>query len=160
MAAAQEREARSSRSAQSYSPMMRRSSSAMRATRPNRRTSYSTGSARPQLRVSVHDNRQRSSVMAQVRNVADNRRLSALVLSSSIALLIASLGITLVLRTQMTENAFSITQTQNSVAQLTQDVQQDRAKLNNLEAGLPERATQMGMQQGSDSMTIDMGNAQ
>ena len=79
---------------------------------------------------------------------------------TSIVFLVMSLGVTLFLRTEMTKNAYSITETQNTVVQLTQDVQQDRAKLNELESQLPQRATDMGMQQGSSSMTIDLGNAQ
>lgn len=174
MAAAEARSTRSAQSYSSYSPMMRHTNSAVRSSRPQsaytsrtasrtstRSNPRTTINERPQLRVTSREDRRRQlGLMAQVRTVADNRRLSTFVLGSSVVLLIMSLGLTLVLRTQMTENAYSITETQTTVSQLTQDVQQDRAKLNSLEAELPERATSMGMQQGSDSMTIDMGNAQ
>ncbi|WP_418969799.1 hypothetical protein [Alloscardovia omnicolens] len=151
-------EARSIRSSQARRTSLSMNSSAVRSTRPSTR---STVSDRPQLRVnSREDTRFGTSLFNRVQAIAHNRQRSFVVLMTSVIFLVTSLGVTLFLRTEMTKNAFSITETQNSVVQLTQDVQQDRAKLNKLESQLPQRAMDMGMQQGSSSMTIDLGNAQ
>lgn len=148
MAAAEARSIRSSQSRQST----------VRSTRPGTRSAVPE---RPQLRVSSRENRLRQSAfMQQVQSVYHSRQRSMAMMMTSIVFLVMSLGVTLFLRTEMTKNAYSITETQNTVVQLTQDVQQDRAKLNELESQLPQRATDMGMQQGSSSMTIDLGNAQ
>ncbi|MFC0266055.1 hypothetical protein [Alloscardovia macacae] len=102
--------------------------------------------------------RQRPLVVTHVQSLAQNRRKAVVVFVFSVTCLIGSLLGALGLRTLMTENAFSIAQTQSSVSKLKQDVQQDKAKLNELQTSLPERASQLGMQQGTSSMTIDLAN--
>ncbi|WP_018142677.1 hypothetical protein [Alloscardovia criceti] len=155
MAAAEARSIRSTRS-RSYS------AAADFAASPSTRPSTRTGSyGRPQPRVTQREEtRSTLHVISTQARPSISRKSSVIVFVSSIIFLVISLMATLAMRTSMTENAFAISETQNSVTQLTQDVQQDRAKLNDLQSQLPERALEMGMQQGSSSMTIDLGNAQ
>ncbi|MBT1165312.1 hypothetical protein [Bifidobacterium simiarum] len=68
----------------------------------------------------------------------------------------ASLVGSLLLRTQMVEDSFAITDVQQSIGRLTQDVQEDQTKLDALEASLPEKAQKLGMVPGSDALTIDL----
>lgn len=60
------------------------------------------------------------------------------------------------LRTQMIENSFSAAQTTSNISELTQDVQEDQAKLDALEATLPDKAQQMGMVPQEGTVSIDL----
>lgn len=70
----------------------------------------------------------------------------------------ASLIGSLVLRTQMIEDSFAITETQQSIGRLTQDIQEKQTELDGLEASLPSKAQKLGMVPGSDALTIDLSD--
>lgn len=66
----------------------------------------------------------------------------------------------LMLRTQMVENAFEVSTLETSISRLSQDVQDDQAKLDRLEAALPQKASDLGMVPQSSSVTIDLNGYQ
>lgn len=70
--------------------------------------------------------------------------------------LIACLLGSLLLRTQMVQHSFEASSVQKSISQLTQDVQDDQNRLDELQAALPEKAQKMGMvpQQGTNSVDL------
>ena len=68
----------------------------------------------------------------------------------------ATLLITLMLRTQMVQNSFESNTVQNNINMLTQDVQDDQAKLDEPISSLPDKAQKMGMVPQQDSVTIDL----
>lgn len=74
----------------------------------------------------------------------------------AIVFLVATLLITLMLRTQMVQNSFESNTVQNNINMLTQDVQDDQAKLDELISSLPDKAQKMGMVPQQDSVTIDL----
>lgn len=78
----------------------------------------------------------------------------------AVAFLTATLLGALVLRTQMVSNAFETSKLENSISRLTQDVQDDQARLDQLEASLPQKASDMGMVPQSGSVTIDLNGYQ
>lgn len=67
-----------------------------------------------------------------------------------------SLVVSLMLRTQMIENSFEATTTQQSISRLNQDIQDDQSKLDELQASLPDRAEKMGMIPQKGSISIDL----
>ncbi|KFI39765.1 hypothetical protein BACT_0465 [Bifidobacterium actinocoloniiforme DSM 22766] len=75
---------------------------------------------------------------------------------SAVFLMACLLG-SLLLRTQMVQNSFEASAVQTSISKLTQDVQDDQDKLDQLQASLPDRAQQMGMvpQQGTNSIDLN-----
>lgn len=78
----------------------------------------------------------------------------------AVAFLASTLIGALMLRTQMVSNAFETSQLETSISRLTQDVQDDQAKLDQLEASLPQKASDMGMVPQSGSVTIDLNGYQ
>lgn len=74
----------------------------------------------------------------------------------AVVFLAATLIGALMLRTQMVQNAFEVSSLETSIARLTQDVQDDQARLNQLEASLPQKADDMGMVPQSSSVSIDL----
>lgn len=63
---------------------------------------------------------------------------------------------TLLLRTQMVENSFESARIEQNITMLQQDVEDDQAKLSNLEATLPDRAQKLNMVPASGSLSIDL----
>lgn len=78
----------------------------------------------------------------------------------AVAFLAACLLGSLALRTQMAQNSFEQTRVQDNISTLTQDVQDDQAKLDELEASLPQKAQDMGMVPQQDSISIDLSGYQ
>ena len=62
----------------------------------------------------------------------------------------------LMLRTQMVQNSFEAPRVQNSISNLTQDVQDDQNKLDQLQASLPDKAQELGMQPQQGLNSIDL----
>jgi hypothetical protein len=60
------------------------------------------------------------------------------------------------LRTQMVQDSFEVSQLQTSIGVLTQDVQDDQAKLDSLDSSLPQKAEKLGMQSSSTSVNLDL----
>ena len=66
----------------------------------------------------------------------------------------------LMLRTQMVQNSFEASQIESSITKLTQDVEDDQAKLDELDASLPSKAEDMGMVPQKGALTIDLSGYQ
>lgn len=132
--------------------------SARSSTSPVRST-RSAEQARPQLHVSGTSSA-RSAQDAKVRkgmmSVFHPSRANIVHVAGAVVFLIATLIGSLVLRTQMVEDSFAITDTQQSIARLTQDIQEDQSKLDALDASLPDKAQKLGMVPGADALTIDL----
>ncbi|WP_317643395.1 hypothetical protein [Bombiscardovia apis] len=99
------------------------------------------------------------SVGQKARNViswASNRSTPLIHFVVALAFLSVCLLGSLLLRTQMVQNSFEASSVQSSISQLTQDVQDDQNKLDELQASLPDKAQQMGMvpQQGTNSVDL------
>ena len=84
------------------------------------------------------------------------RGASLIHVTVAIVFLVATLLITLMLRTQMVQNSFESNTVQKNINMLTQDVQDDQAKLDELISSLPDKAQKMGMVPQQDSVTIDL----
>ncbi|NEG95961.1 hypothetical protein GFD17_04145 [Bifidobacterium sp. SMB2] len=115
--------------------------------------------SRPHLRVSSSEQGDPETLRGRLKMVMGNarpKRLRIFHFVCAIVFLAASLIGSLVLRTQMVEDSFAITDTQQSIGRLTQDVQERQTKLDALEASLPQKAQKLGMVPGSDALTIDL----
>lgn len=77
------------------------------------------------------------------------------VMIAVIFLFVALLG-SLALRTQMVQNSFQQAQVQANISKLNQDVEDDEAQLDSLQASLPDRAQKMGMVPQSGPLSIDL----
>ena len=66
----------------------------------------------------------------------------------------------LMLRTQMVQNSFEASQIETHITQLTQDVEDDQAKLDELDASLPSKAEEMGMVPQKGALAIDLNGYQ
>ena len=95
-------------------------------------------------------------VALQVLAYAMGQSSSQLFLGLCTGYLVATLLITLMLRTQMVQNSFESNTVQKNINMLTQDVQDDQAKLDELISSLPDKAQKMGMVPQQDSVTIDL----
>lgn len=62
----------------------------------------------------------------------------------------------LMLRTQMVQDSFEVSKLQTSIGVLTQDVQDDQTKLDELDSSLPDKAEKLGMQPQSTSTSLDL----
>lgn len=85
-----------------------------------------------------------------------SRRAPAMHVVVAVVFLAATLVAALLLRTQMVQNSFESSNLEVSISHLTQDVQDDQAKLNQLQASLPQKATDMGMVPQQGSVSIDL----
>lgn len=116
-------------------------------------------SKRPQLRVIDSAKTQRFR-MAQGLNElwkwTKTRATPMVYLGVAAVILVLSLLGSLFLRTQMIENSFESTQVQQNITRLTQDVEDDQAKLDELEASLPQKAEDMKMIPATGTVTIDL----
>ncbi|MFR8697629.1 MAG: hypothetical protein ACLVEF_05670 [Bifidobacterium bifidum] len=117
--------------------------------------------ARPQLHVidgSSQRNGSRPLPAAWLVSSPQTRARGASLIHVTVAIvfLVATLLITLMLRTQMVQNSFESNTVQKNINMLTQDVQDDQAKLDELISSLPDKAQKMGMVPQQDSVTIDL----
>lgn len=138
----------------SASPRVARSRSKAqeRSTRP-------TTSTRDRLQVTTSSKTGTSTFASRVRGLVGGvhpRRMRLFHFVCALVFLGASLIGSLVLRTQMIEDSFAITDTQQSIGRLTQDIQEKQTELDALEASLPSKAQKLGMVPGSDALTIDL----
>lgn len=78
----------------------------------------------------------------------------------AIAFLVATLLGALALRTAMVQHSFEMSALESSISTLSQDVEEDQAKLDNLESSLPQKATDMGMAPQSSPLSIDLNGYQ
>ena len=75
---------------------------------------------------------------------------------ASVIFLAACMFGSLMLRTQMVQDSFEATRVQHEISNLTQDVQDDQNKLDQLQASLPDKAQQLGMQPQQGLNSIDL----
>ncbi|KFI71540.1 hypothetical protein [Bifidobacterium merycicum] len=118
-------------------------------------------SARPELHVmsgGKDTDRDGSGASRFTRFIAwaSSRRAPAIRVVIAVVILVSTLLCALVLRTQMIQNSFDSSRLEASISSLTQDVQDDQAKLNQLQASLPQKATDMGMIPQQGSVSIDL----
>ncbi|MBW3091895.1 hypothetical protein KIH79_02785 [Bifidobacterium sp. 82T10] len=85
-----------------------------------------------------------------------SRSTSLFHIAASAIFLAATLIGALLLRTQMVENSFEAAEVQANITTLTQDVEEEQAKLDELQTSLPQRAEKMGMTLQKGSLTIDL----
>ncbi|MBT1182111.1 hypothetical protein JS531_09170 [Bifidobacterium sp. CP2] len=115
--------------------------------------------SRPELRV-VNGGRQDGASLAEgfgrIMEWIRNRSAPTVHIVIAVVFLASSLVAALMLRTQMVSNAFEISSLESSIGKLTQDVQDDQAKLDKLQASLPQKASDMGMVPQSSSVSIDL----
>ena len=78
----------------------------------------------------------------------------------AIVFLMATLLGALVLRTQMVQNSFEAAEVKQHISTLTQDIEDDQAKLDELDASLPSKAEDMGMVPQKGALTIDLNGYQ
>jgi len=121
--------------------------------------------ARPALRVIEGGKKSTASQKSSPRAKAKATRALALRPFLRFGIGIAFLGVSLVgsllLRTQMVQDSFEVTQLQTSIGVLTQDVQDDQTTLDGLESSLPDKAANLGMVPQSSTVTLDISkNAQ
>lgn len=118
----------------------------------------SDGAARPAARPQLHviDGSRSTGSLARIIAWTQARGASLIHVTVAIVFLVATLLITLMLRTQMVQNSFESNTVQKNINMLTQDVQDDQAKLDELISSLPDKAQKMGMVPQQDSVTIDL----
>lgn len=113
---------------------------------------------RPDLHVVSHAENQ-SHVVAGVRQLIHwtKTRSQPLVhvIIAVIFLVLCMLG-SLILRTQMAQHSFEASQVEQNITVLQQDIEEDQAKLDALEASLPQKAQDMHMVPSEDTKTIDL----
>lgn len=138
---------------------VRMHSSAVPAGRRSREEDEPKPSKRPQLRVVDADKTQRFKVTQGLNELwkwTKTRATPMVYLGVAAVILVLSLLGSLFLRTQMIENSFESTQVQQNITKLTQDVEDDQAKLDELEASLPKKAQDMKMIPATGTVTVDL----
>lgn len=73
-----------------------------------------------------------------------------------VAFLLASVLVSLGFRTLMAQNSFEQTQVQGNIVRLNQDIEDDQADLDRLQASLPDKAQKMGMVPQQGSVSVDL----
>ena len=134
-------------------------SNAQPSRRPEAMPAHVPISARPQLKVIQGGRLGKKSISQGIGRLAAwlRARTAPMVhVVVAIAFLMASLLGALALRTQMVQHSFEASEIQANISELTQDVTDDQAKLDGLEATLPQKASDLGMVPQSSSVTIDL----
>ncbi|KFI45608.1 hypothetical protein GA0061078_1150 [Bifidobacterium bohemicum] len=115
-------------------------------------------SARPQLTV-VSGRGPRKDVaglMARVGKWIAGGTMSMVYFAVSVVFLFAALLGSLALRTQMVQDSYESARVQSHISTLSQDIEDDQATLDQLQAGLPSKAQEMGMVPQKGSVSIDL----
>ena len=129
------------------------------ATAGRRNKSEIAGTTRPELHVIKGNRTDESRVrrgFEQLLTWTRTRRTPLLHLVVAVVFLVVCLLGSLTLRTQMVQNSFEANQIETNITRLSQDVEDDQAKLDELEASLPDKAEQMGMVPQKGALTIDL----
>lgn len=129
----------------------------------SRRPAAAQSQARPELHVVSETAGQRATMrdgLARLVVWTRSRSTSLIHIVIAAVFLAATLVGALVLRTQMVENSFAAAETQANINTLTQDVEEDQAKLDALESSLPAKAEDMGMVLQQGSLSIDLNGYQ
>ncbi|WP_170115046.1 hypothetical protein [Bifidobacterium callitrichidarum] len=129
-------------------------SNAASSSRPESKTQTSS---RPQLRlISGQRSEAQGNMVARVIEWTRTRSAPLVHVVVAVAFLMATLFGALMLRTQMVQNSFEAAQIEAHINVLTQDVEDDQAKLDQLVASLPDKASDMGMVPQQGSVSIDL----
>ncbi len=126
-----------------------------------RSQSGTAGKTRPELRVVKGERGKANGVrrgFEQVINWTCARNTPVLHVFVAVAFLMLCLLGSLSLRTQMVQNSFEASQIESNITRLTQDVEDDQVKLDELEASLPSKAEEMGMVLQKGALTIDLSD--
>lgn len=141
-----------------------RSGAAPDARRPGGKPDrQSAAPARPELNVIAGARAQGKGLVEGFGRViawTKRRNTPLLHIVVAVTFLVATLIGALALRTQMVQHSFEAAQIEQNISRLTQDVEDDQAKLDALEAGLPDKAQKMGMVPQTGSLTIDLNGYQ
>ena len=137
-----------------------RSNAVPAAGRPRKQPDIST---RPELHV-VEGTRAGRDAMpggfARLVTWTRSRSTSLMHIVAAALFLTATLIGALLLRTQMVQNAFEAAAIQSHINTLSQDVEEDQAKLDALISSLPSKAEDMGMVTQQGSVSIDLNGYQ
>lgn len=125
-----------------------------------RRQRAAAPSTRPELRVvdGTRMAKRESGGFARLITWTRSRGSSLVHIAAAAVFLTGTLIGALLLRTQMIENAFEASAIEDHIAMLTQDVQEDQARLDALIASLPAKAEEMGMTTQQGSVSIDLSD--
>ncbi len=128
----------------------------------NRPHTKHQSSSRPELRVvsNPRGNEQVKRGFEQLITWTRTRSTPLLHLVIAVVFLGGCLLGSLTLRTQMVQHSFEANQIESNITRLTQDVEDDQAKLDELEASLPSKAEEMGMVPQKGALTIDLNGYQ
>ena len=94
--------------------------------------------------------------LGRVAHWARNRHTTTIRIVCATGFLVASLVISLIVTTLMVQNSFTASEVKSNIAQLVQDIDDDQARLDHLEASLPQQAQDMGMVPQQGSISIDL----
>ncbi|WP_240539221.1 hypothetical protein [Bifidobacterium sp. SO1] len=147
----------------SHGRTIRSGSSRSNAVPAPSRPSTSAAPVRPELHVVSESASARGAVANGITRLVvwtRSRSTSLIHIVIAAVFLAATLVGALVLRTQMVENSFEAASVQANINTLTQDVEEDQAKLDALESSLPAKAEEMGMVLQQGSLSIDLSGYQ
>ncbi|KFI59221.1 hypothetical protein [Bifidobacterium gallicum] len=119
-------------------------------------------SSRPELKLVVGSGATQTKTQGLKQSIADlwswtKTKTSPMVhIIVAVVFLIGCLLGSLLLRTQMVQNSFDASEISQHITVLNQDVEEDQARLDELEASLPQKAQDLGMQPADGSITIDL----
>ncbi|NMM92946.1 hypothetical protein [Bifidobacterium oedipodis] len=112
---------------------------------------------RPELRLITNTKAQeQKNVFGRVLAWTRSRTAPLVHVVIAVVFLAATLIGALMLRTEMVQNSFEAQQIEQNISVLTQDVEDDQAKLDQLIASLPDKASEMGMVPQQGSVSIDL----
>ncbi len=116
---------------------------------------------RPELRVvSNPRGNEQGNVVGRVIEWTRTRSAPLVHVAIAVIFLVGTLFGALMLRTQMVQNSFEAAQIETNINRLTQDIEDDQAKLDQLVANLPDKASDMGMVPQQGSVSIDLSGYQ
>ncbi|WEV64936.1 hypothetical protein OZX70_06475 [Bifidobacterium sp. ESL0732] len=115
-----------------------------------------TTSSRPELQVVAGGKAKKDSENLAAGIFSRINTVSVVHVIIAVIFLFAALLGSLALRTQMVQNSFQQAQVQANISKLNQDVEDDEAQLDSLQASLPDRAQKMGMVPQSGPLSIDL----
>ena len=127
----------------------------------NRPSAKPQAAPRPELRlINNPHGKAAGNVFGRVIEWTRTRSAPLVHVVIAIAFLAATLFGALMLRTQMVQNSFEAAEVKQHISVLTQDVEDDQAKLDQLSASLPDKASEMGMVPQQESVTVDLNGYQ
>lgn len=127
----------------------------------NRPHTKHQSSSRPELRVvSNPRGNEQGNVVGRVIEWTRTRSAPLVHVAIAVIFLVGTLFGALMLRTQMVQNSFEAAQIETNINRLTQDIEDDQAKLDQLVASLPDKASDMGMVPQQGSVSIDLSGYQ